>query len=353
MKIEDVMDGFVKSKKRHIFITGSKSMGKSTLCKELSEYLHANSMITKAVYQDNITPDYIEVQVDHKKVVFADYNRRDNKFIVYPEKFKEVALTFLEHNNSKWISIDEIGYLEKDIQEYNDLLRQTLLHNHLLLTLRKDKETELLEYLRSYEDAYFIDLDEQTFDVSCIIMASGIGTRFGSNKLLADFQGKTLLEQVLDQIPFELFKEVILVTRYPQVVEQAKSYGITCILHDLPRQSDTIKIGMEHITKTKGCMFVTCDQPLRTTESIRKLLLTFWHNQEAMVRLCFKELIGNPVIFPSIYYEELKNLSQGEKGSTVVKAHPGNMIYVEANHRYELADVDTKEDLLHLLKISD
>lgn len=353
MNAKDIIDEFKKSGKRHIFITGSKSMGKSTLCKELCLILNANLMITKAVYQDDIKPDYVQIEADSKTAIFANFDKKDNKFIVKEEAFIDVACTFLNNNENEWISIDEIGFLEKDIHRYSELIKRKLNQNHFILTLRKDKNTPLLDYLRGYEDAYFIDLDEQSFDVSCIIMASGAGSRFGSNKLLANFHGKTLIEHILNQIPYVLFKEVILVTRYKEVQELANGYPLTCILHEMPRQSDTIRIGMAHITETKACMFVTCDQPLRTIESIRKLLLTFNQHQEAMIRLGYNELIGNPVIFPSQYYEELKELQPGQKGGTVIKAHADNMIVVQANHRYELADVDTQEDFIRLSNVAD
>ena len=34
--------------------------------------------------------------------------------------------------------------------------------------------------------------------IGCVIMASGLSTRFGSNKLLADFGGRPMLCRVLD-----------------------------------------------------------------------------------------------------------------------------------------------------------
>ena len=192
---------------------------------------------------------------------------------------------------------------------------------------------------------------ESPFQVSCIVMASGFGDRFGSNKLLADFNGKPLILHILEQVPFDLFHEVIVVTRYEEVKELLKDYPVTCILHDLPRQSDTIKIGMNHISKTQGCMFVTCDQPLRTKDSISRLIATFQKERDRIVRLGHDSFIGNPVIFPKKYYEELRNLQPEEKGGTVIKCHADSVIVVQANHSYELADVDTKEDLAHLLHI--
>lgn len=353
MNAEKIIDEFKKSGKRHIFITGSGSMGKSTLCKKLSVLFNADLMTTKEVYQEDIRPTYKQIQVGKEIFVYANYNKEEHTFDVNDGVLKKAVNSFLNNNKSEWVAMDEVVFLEKEEHEYTELIKKQLYESHCILSFKKDIRTPLFHYLREYEDAYLIDLDNQTFDVSCIVMASGAGSRFGSNKLLANFCGKTLIEHILDKIPYTLLKEVILVTRYKEIKEISKQYPITCILHDLPRQSDTIRIGMEHIKNSKGCMFLTCDQPLRTTQSLRKLILNFNEHTDSMVRLGYQEAVGNPVIFPNRYYEELKQLEPGEKGSTVVKAHKENMIIVQANHRYELADTDTKEEFIRLSMFAD
>ena len=50
--------------------------------------------------------------------------------------------------------------------------------------------------------------------IACIIMASGLGKRFGSNKLMASFHGAPLIHSVLDvtgSVP--LFADRLVVTR--------------------------------------------------------------------------------------------------------------------------------------------
>lgn len=314
MSAEKIIEEFKKSGKRHIFITGSRSMGKTALCKELSVLLNAN-------------------------VWTAD------------KALDETFLSFLMTNQNDWIAIDEIHTEETNEYGFDEEIEKQLLKSRCILVFKKNEA--LQNYLLQFMDAYVIDLDRQKYDISCVVMASGFGTRFGSNKLLADFRGKTLIEHILDTIPYNLLKEVILVTRYKEIEELSKKYPVNCIVHDLPRQSDTIRIGMDHVTNTKGCMFLTCDQPLRTTWSLRKLIVTFHNHKDSMVRLGYHGVIGNPVIFPSKYYEELKQLRPGQKGSTVIKAHEESMIVVQADHGYELADTDTMDDLIRLSKIAD
>ena len=45
-------------------------------------------------------------------------------------------------------------------------------------------------------------MSETSHPIGCVIMASGLARRFGSNKLLADFGGRPMLCRALDaQIP--------------------------------------------------------------------------------------------------------------------------------------------------------
>ena len=67
--------------------------------------------------------------------------------------------------------------------------------------------------------------------ISFIYMASGFGSRFGSNKLLVPFKGKALYRHGLDCIcraAGELEKEgyqteVLVVSQYEEILEQAES----------------------------------------------------------------------------------------------------------------------------------
>ena len=37
--------------------------------------------------------------------------------------------------------------------------------------------------------------------VGCVVMAAGNGARFGSNKLLAELEGRSLIRRALDAVP--------------------------------------------------------------------------------------------------------------------------------------------------------
>ena len=73
----------------------------------------------------------------------------------------------------------------------------------------------------------------------CIIMASGLSTRFGSNKLMADLDGAPLIAHATSACD-GLFAKRVAVTRHKDVAKLCCTLGVEAIMHDEPLRSDTI-----------------------------------------------------------------------------------------------------------------
>ena len=83
--------------------------------------------------------------------------------------------------------------------------------------------------------------------IGCVIMASGMSKRFGSNKLLCDFRGKPMMVQILRSIKQAGIRPSVAVTRHPEIAQLCEAEGIPAILHELPLRSDTVRLGTEHL----------------------------------------------------------------------------------------------------------
>ena len=133
---------------------------------------------------------------------------------------------------SEWISIGETGYPETGYQEYyNEILR--LMDKKRLVAVVREQSQPFLEELRSREDVFLVDLDDPFGNMGCVIMASGLGRRFGGNKLMADFKGKPLLQWILD-VTEGIFGRRIVVTRHEEVRKLCLRQEIDVIYHTLP-----------------------------------------------------------------------------------------------------------------------
>lgn len=183
----------------------------------------------------------------------------------------------------------------------------------------------------------------------CVIMASGMGERFGGNKLMADFDGEPLILRAI-QATEGLFYKRAAVTRHPEVAKLCKEYGVEVILHDLPHRSDTIRLGLETLKDADGCMFLPGDQPLLRRETVEELVKNWTKEQDKILRPVCKGKPGSPAIFPRWAFQELGSLPEGKGGSHVMTKHPEEILTLEVSDVYELMDADTPQTLNILLE---
>lgn len=182
-------------------------------------------------------------------------------------------------------------------------------------------------------------------NIGCVIMASGMGKRFGSNKLLAAFRGKPMIEYILDITGNDLFTKRVVVTRSTEIYEICNKNGIECILHSLPNRNDTIRLGLEHMEGMEACVFCPSDQPLLSRDTLLREVVSFSGNPDEILRLKSGESYGIPVLFGKSYFEELCKLSEGMGGSCLMRKYADKVICIETENEYELFDVDTREEL--------
>ena len=181
--------------------------------------------------------------------------------------------------------------------------------------------------------------------VGLVIMASGLGKRFGGNKLMEILDGKPVIKWILDNTE-NLFDRRVVVTRHREVKTLCDSQKINCILHDLPNRNDTVRIGLNYIMNDVDyCIFALADQPLIRRESIVELINVAKSNPNMIIRAGFGDVLGAPVGFPKNFFNELINLPQGKGGNYIAKNNPSAVYKVETMYDYELLDIDTVEDL--------
>lgn len=239
-------------------------------------------------------------------------------FLLAAQRLEELA-----NAPGDWVAIDEVGYLEPSW--YLEKLRALMERKRLLAVVRKEELPSV-----PTDDALVVDLDGM--DMGCVVMASGLGRRFGGNKLLAELHGKPLVRHALDTAG-AVFANTVVVTRYREVA----ALHDRAVLHDLPHRSDTVRLGLEALEAVDGCVFLPGDQPFVSAQSLYALALCA-KNTDTIWQLGG----GSPVVFPRWAFEELKNLPQGKGGNVLVKKYGAKSLPAPEEER---RDIDTKEDL--------
>lgn len=344
-----IWNSFQNSKKQHIIITGNRGVGKSTLLHQLFPNTLPGvttwAIPQTAVYlKDNTSNETVKVGVFDSTI-----NKTENKMTLCSDGFSILGIETLKNallSNSEWISIDEIGYLESQCRDYLDMVMRVMDEKHVIAIVRKQNLSHLKK-LCERNDVFLIDLDAPFGNIGCIIMASGLGARFGQNKLMVNFNEKPLISYILDATS-GLFQRRIVVTRHEEVATFCKEQNIEVLLHTMPHQSDTIRLGLEKLLDMDYCMFCTADQPLLRKETITALSLLSVNTSHQIVRPIHEKTPGSPVVFPQWTFDKLLHLPEGKGGGYVINQHANSVTYLSIANSYELEDIDTQEDYIRL-----
>jgi molybdenum cofactor cytidylyltransferase len=209
--------------------------------------------------------------------------------------------------------------------------------------------------------------------IYAILMASGFSKRFGEeNKLLTPFRGKALARHTLDMVcSLGGFYRIFFIAAEDEVLALAEGLPLTPIRNDHPErgQRESIRLGL---MAAGGCsegsgdcggvkyggglggkaeyyLFFPCDQPLLDAAAVRRIIEA--RRPGCIVQPYYRGEPGNPVLFSSVFREELLNLAQGERGRLVIGRHRENLIKLELTEsphpppQNPLVDIDDPQTL--------
>ena len=208
-----------------------------------------------------------------------------------------------------------------------------------------------------------------------IYLAAGNSTRFGTNKLLYQLNGKCMYLyglEVMEAVQQEhLIENIVLVTQYEEILQKVEKCfnGIYVVRNPHPEQgiSGSIRLGVEKILNLEkecgkkhvgaryhgkdygreGCMFAVADQPYLTVSSVRKMIQCWKDSDKGIVVSSHGEDKGNPVIFAPRYYTELSGLKGDVGGKQVIKKHLDDVQMFEMTAP-ELKDLDLPTEICEL-----
>lgn len=157
----------------HIFLTGEKHVGKSTLVTSIlaSTELRYKGLRSISVFDENNDRNVF--------IIPAETANRDNSIktpalvgvcskrhivLKKPEVFDDVGCSLLEpDNDTQLIVIDEIGNMERDASLYSEKIYSLLERNdiRILGIVQKMAHTELSDTIRNHPNVRMIEVNEE------------------------------------------------------------------------------------------------------------------------------------------------------------------------------------------------
>lgn len=173
-----------------------------------------------------------------------------------------------------------------------------------------------------------------------------MGRRFGGNKLHGEINGVSMIDRALDTLSASGARHVAVVSADGRILSAARRHGFIGVDNAAPEEgiSRSIRIGIDALGDMDALMFMVADQPMLSPGSLIRLAAAHRQTPDCIAALSFNGKRGNPVIFPSDLFGELRALNGDTGGSAVIARHPERLILVETA-REELLDIDDRSAL--------
>ena len=180
--------------------------------------------------------------------------------------------------------------------------------------------------------------------IAIILLASGNGRRFGSNKLLHIMSdGRPMISSVIDAARAQVNCRKILVTQYEELASLAADFDIVMNHNPELGISHSMQLGISAAGDADAYIFCVCDQPGIRASTISKLIESFKNSSHGIVSLSWQGHMFNPKIFSSIYRDDLLPVSGDTGGRQIISAHMNDLLLVEADSEAEVIDIDYRD----------
>jgi len=181
--------------------------------------------------------------------------------------------------------------------------------------------------------------------ISAIILAAGLSSRMGRNKLLLPLGKQSIIEHVVEIVSKSRVDEIIVVLgKDAKDIELVLDrFEIKTILNSdyVDGQSTSVKVGIKAINnRSEGALFFMGDQPMIKVEIINNIIDEFLNSDNSIIVPTYNTKRGNPVLFGSRWFSDL-NQVQGDKGGRdILKNNLDQVGFIEISDDLFLKDID-------------
>ena len=186
--------------------------------------------------------------------------------------------------------------------------------------------------------------------INLILLAAGNSKRFNGNKLLTIYKDKPIYMYIVEKVLDLKVNKIICVTQYEDIKEALLNTNINVVINDNSSLgiSSSIKLGINFDKNADGYMFMVCDQPFISIETLNSVIDNFINGDKGIVCVGYGDNKGNPVIFSKRYIDELLSLEGDNGGKRILKGHLNDLKIVNVDNVVELVDIDTQEEFSKL-----
>lgn len=187
--------------------------------------------------------------------------------------------------------------------------------------------------------------------LGAVILAAGLGRRFGGDKLTQPLAGRPLGRYVIEAaLAAELDRVVVVVRPEVAATLTAGLTGLEAAINLSPEtgQADSMKLGLNRLTEACGhVLFLLADQPLVGVDLINRFCLAA-RGGTALAALAGPNGPTPPTLFARRFFPELLQIQGDQGGRSVMAAHRSELRLIDPTGPDQVRDVDRPTDLADL-----
>jgi molybdenum cofactor cytidylyltransferase len=192
-------------------------------------------------------------------------------------------------------------------------------------------------------------------EICAIILAAGESKRMKVPKMLLPFQGKTIIETVIENVRSSKTGKTIVVLGsnkekilkvtgqlpvihcYNENYKQGMLSSVICGFRSLPENFEAV-------------MVILGDQPGIGPAVIDEVIDAYRKSGKGIIVPVYKNKHGHPMLVDRKYREEIEKLDPDDGLRSLFRKFPDDVFEVETKYPAILKDIDTQEDYLNELK---
>lgn len=185
-----------------------------------------------------------------------------------------------------------------------------------------------------------------------ILLAAGLSSRMGRQKLLLPIGDKTMVERVLDSLETAGFEKICAVfsKETGEAVKDRKKVIRAINPHPELGQSSSLIIGLSMVPDGKDFCIMLGDLPFAESGKITELAHRFsgMDKNKTCLAPCRNGVFGHPMFYRSLWKERLASADGDKGGKTILLKYDDEIERVEA-HDGHFKDIDTPRDYENIL----
>jgi molybdenum cofactor cytidylyltransferase len=192
--------------------------------------------------------------------------------------------------------------------------------------------------------------------VSCIVLAAGASSRFGSPKPLARIHSRPLISLLSEQLLKTQLGEIFIVLGAdaeavrPCVCSDPK---IRCVFNESfsRGQTSSFKKGLKAVSAdSDGVLLLPADVPFVKPETINMIIETFSKNPFPILVPTYKGQGGHPPAFSKTLFAEFTKLSDEAPLSTIQQIHASEILRLPVSDEGILLSFNTPQEFEKIRK---